>query len=226
MSEDSLWTTPSFSSPLMPLGLGRGSLPGWGGVGPVVYCSAPSLAVTKEDLVSFLLATLESAGAITHPQELRPRFRLERGPLGQPLLRLGGKPGPAVSFSEAGGRLYGAVSLTGRVGVDATRPEEFTPPYPLARVFRSGEFNLALRLTENRPRQAAALLWALKEAALKALGVGFHRLAPREVVVGEPEPGPGGRLFPVQADRTVLTWAAPREGGWLAIGLWRPEVSA
>jgi phosphopantetheinyl transferase len=115
------------------------------------------------------------------------------------------------------------VSVTGRVGVDATRPEEFTPPYPLARVFQTAEFNLALRLTQNRPRHAAALLWALKEAALKAMGVGFHRLAPREVVVGEPECCQKGRLFPVHAGRTVLTWASRREGAWLALGLWRPD---
>ena len=62
---------------------------------------------------------------------------LETTALGQPRLFLGGQPGPAVSFSQAAGCLWAALTPAGQVGVDAALPSEFEAGYPLARVFRA-----------------------------------------------------------------------------------------
>jgi phosphopantetheinyl transferase len=64
---------------------------------------------------------------------------------------------------------------------------------------------------------AAALLWALKEAAVKALGVGFHLLDPLAVEAFSPRPWRGGVRVSVQAGRILSAWARPEEGGWLAL---------
>ena len=64
---------------------------------------------------------------------------------------------------------------------------------------------------------AAALLWALKEAAVKALGVGFHLLDPLAVEAFSPRPWQGGWRVAVQAGRILPAWARPEAGGWLAL---------
>jgi hypothetical protein len=61
------------------------------------------------------------------------------------------------------------------------------------------------------------LLWALKEAAVKALGVGFHFLDPLAVEVFHPRPWQGGWRVWVQAGRILPAWARPEAGGWLAL---------
>ncbi len=59
-----------------------------------------------------------------------------------------------------------------------------------------------------------------KEAAVKALGVGFHKLDPRDLEVGTPSPHCKGLLFSVQApDVAVSAWARPLQNGWLAMAL-------
>ena len=65
--------------------------------------------------------------------------------------------------------------------------------------------------------RGAALLWALKEAAVKALGVGFHLLDPLAVEVFNPSPWQGGIRVSVKAGRILPAWARPQDGGWLAL---------
>jgi hypothetical protein len=184
---------------------------------PVIYASDPAGAGAKERLVRRLLASLpgqETGGA---GQSAPGTVSLELTALGQPRLFLGGQPGPAVSFSQAAGRIYAAMTCTGQVGVDAAMPAEFEAGYPMARAFRPAELDWARPLTGGDPPAAAALLWTLKEAAVKALGVGFHFLDPLAVEVVSPRPWQGGWRVLVQAGRILPAWARPEAGGWLAI---------
>ena len=184
---------------------------------PVIYASDLAGAGAKERLVRRLLASLpgqETGGA---GQSAPGPVSLELTALGQPRLFLGGQPGPAVSFSQAAGRIYAALTCTGQVGVDAAMPAEFEAGYPMARVFRPAELDWARPLSGGDTAGAAALLWTLKEAAVKALGVGFHFLDPLAVEVVSPRPWQGGWRVLVQAGRILPAWARPEAGGWLAI---------
>src|SRR5665648_25970 len=114
---------------------------GLGPSDPVIYASDLAGAGAKERLVRRLLACLpgqETGGA---GQWAPGTVSLEVTALGQPRLILAGQPGPAVSFSQAAGRIYAALTLTGQVGVDAAMPAEFEPGYPMARVFRPAELD-------------------------------------------------------------------------------------
>ena len=188
-------------------------LSGLGPCEPVIYASVLAGPGAKERLVRRLLASLpgqETDGA------LQP-VTLELTALGQPRLRLKGQPGPAVSFSQAAGRLWAALTPAGEVGVDAALPSEFEAGYPIARAFRPAELDWARPLSSGTTAGAAALLWALKEAAVKALGVGFHFLDPLAVEVESPRPWQGGWRVLVKAGRILPAWARPEAGGWLAI---------
>jgi 4'-phosphopantetheinyl transferase superfamily len=184
-------------------------LAGLGPGGPVLYASDLPGPGAKERLVRQLLAGLPG-------QETGP-VSLELTALGQPRLRLKGQPGPAVSFSQAGGCLWAALAPVGQVGVDAALPSEFEAGYPMARVFRGAELDWAGSLNGADTAGAAALLWALKEAAVKALGVGFHLLDPLAVEAFSPRPWQGGWRVSVKAGRILPAWARPEAGGWLAI---------
>jgi hypothetical protein len=188
-------------------------LVGLGHGGPVIYASDLAGPGAKERLVLRLLAGLpgkETEG------DSRP-VTLETTVLGQPRLRLNREPGPAVSFSQAAGRVWAALAPVGQVGVDAALPSEFGAGYPMARVFRSAEFDWARPLCGGDTAGAAALLWALKEAAVKALGVGFHLLDPLAVEAFNPRPWQGGWRVSVKAGPILPAWARPEAGGWLAL---------
>jgi hypothetical protein len=190
---------------------------GLGPCDPVIYASDLADAGAKERLVRRLLASLsaqEPGGA----GQLGPgTVSLELTALGQPRLFLGGQPGPAVSFSQSAGRLWAALTPAGQVGVDAAMPAEFEAGYPIARAFRPAELDWARPLSGGATAGAAALLWALKEAAVKALGVGFHFLDPLAVEVLSPRAWQGGWRVWVKAGRILPAWARHEAGGWLAL---------
>ncbi len=186
---------------------------GLGPGGPVIYASGLPGPGAKERLVRRLLANLPGQ-KMDDPS--RP-MTLETTALGQPRLFLGGKPGPAVSFSQSGGCLWVALAAVGQVGVDAAQPSEFEAGYPLARAFQSAELDWARPLCDGDTASAAALLWALKEAAVKALGVGFHRLDFLAVEACSPRPWQGGWRVAMQAGPILPAWARPADGGWLAL---------
>jgi phosphopantetheinyl transferase len=144
-------------------------------------------------------------------------LRLDTGPLGQPLLRLGGKPGPGISFSQAGDLLWGAVAGGGQVGLDAAAEADFPPPYPYSRAFGPEDWDWAWRHCRGRTASAAALLWAAKEAAVKALGVGFHTLDPLDIQVAIISSAWGGLQLIVRVPKEVKAWARPWTEGWLAL---------
>jgi len=231
-AKPSVSQTPVDPGDAAPLSRGGGNplhgqmLHGWSGAGPVVWDSRPLGSGSRQDLVLSLLEELDSLLPPGQRYGRREPLRLQEDPRGRPLLFVGDTPGPSVSFSQAGGRIYAALAASGQVGLDVAFPEEFRPPYPLARILQSKEFDLAHRLCQGDTARAAALLWALKEAAVKALGEGFRKISPREVEVGPALPGEEGLLFPVAAAAaTVLTWAHPQGQGWLALGLLNPPAS-
>jgi hypothetical protein len=184
--------------------------------GPVAYASSPW---SKDQVLKQLFAAL--AGQI--PPDLGPwqdmPLQLVRGALGQPLVLSDGLPVLSVSFSQAGGRVWGALTATGRVGIDVAFAPEFPSDYPLQRVFSQEEFGRTGALMGGNPSRTAALLWSLKEAAVKALGVGFNHLAPREIIIGQGKLWRSGYLFEVDAGCMVKTWARPEGEGWLALAL-------
>jgi 4'-phosphopantetheinyl transferase superfamily len=189
------------------------TLSGLGPGGPVLYASDPAGPGAKERLVRRLLAGLPGQ----ETDAARRPVVLETTALGQPRLRQGERPGPGVSFSRADGRVWAALTSPGQVGIDVALPSEFEAGYAWARAFRDAELDWARPLAGGNPAVAAALLWTLKEAAVKALGVGFHLLDPLAVEVSNPRPWRGGFRVSVQAGRTLPGWVRPEGGGWLAI---------
>jgi phosphopantetheinyl transferase len=104
--------------------------------------------------------------------------------LGRPIAIVGTTPGPPVSFAHCPGRTWGALSLgASPIGIDAAFPDEFTGPYPFDRAFHPEEFSAALERSQGEREPAAALLWSIKESAVKALGYGFRLLDPLDLTV-------------------------------------------
>lgn len=156
------------------------------------------------------------------------------GPLGKPCLQVGGFRGPAVSFSEGGGKVWAALSGDeSDIGIDVAGADEFPKNYPVHRVFHPEELQHALRLAGGDRAHACALLWSIKEAFVKALGCAFHRVDPLQVRVsppaGEAPLRDGGYVFPVglsaknqsrfppSASRRLSVSSRPLSQMWLSI---------
>jgi phosphopantetheinyl transferase len=161
-------------------------------------------------------------------------IRLVRGLLGRPQLLLGEYPGPAVSFSESGGKVWAALCGDGAdIGIDVAGTDEFQGEYPLHRVFLPAELDHASKLAGGDLAAAAALLWSIKEAAVKALGCAFHLLEPRQITVfpaaGVTVEGDGGytfavglsgkarERFPLAASQALRVRSFPQHQVWLSI---------
>ena len=158
------------------------------------------------------------------------------GLLGRPQLLLGEGPGPAISFSEGGGKVWAALcGAESAIGIDVANPDEFQREYPFQRVFQPQELRQALKLVGGELETAAALLWSIKEAVVKALGCAFHLLDPRQITVypaaGRAVGGAGGYTFPVGLSGKALMrfpltargslWvrSLPQRKMWLSIAL-------
>ncbi len=210
------------------------SLPGDGETGN--GCEA-SRAVVQKRLVTTLW---NHVGAMDNPRWLyrhvfdraASSLQVAHSPLGRPQLWLGEVRGPAVSFSQGGGKIWAALCGDGSdIGIDVAAADEFQGEYPLHRVFHDQELHHARRLTGGAAAKAAALLWSIKEAVVKALGCGFHLVAPRQVHVSPSRGGGRGYTFPVSLSgkalmryplgvhRSILVRSYPLEGMWLSIAL-------
>jgi hypothetical protein len=122
-------------------------------------------------------------------------------PLGRPQLQVGEYQGPAISFSEAGGKLWAALCKDGSdIGIDAAGTDEFRGEYPFHRVFHADEIQHVLGLVDGDKVAAYALIWSIKEAVAKNLGCAFHLVDPRQITV-HPSTGAAvgdnGYTFPV-----------------------------
>ena len=154
------------------------------------------------------------------------------GPLGRPHLLLGEYQGPAISFSEGGGKVWAALcGDESDIGIDVAGTDEFQRGYPFHRVFHPQELQHALRLTGGDLEKASALLWSIKEAVVKAMGCAFHLVDPRQITVYPSVGGDGGDAFPVGLSRKALArfplgagralWVRsfPHVKTWLSIAL-------
>jgi len=150
--------------------------------------------------------------------------------LGKPYLLLGEDQGPAISFSEGGGKVWAALCGDGpEIGIDMAGPYEFKGEYPFHRVFHEHELRHALGLTLGDMEQASALLWSVKEAALKAIGCAFHMVEPRQVHVYPSGASEGMHAFPVRLSgitlehphigsvRCMWVYSLPQSQGWFSI---------
>ncbi len=163
-------------------------------------------------------------------------IRVVRGLLGRPHLLLGDDRGPAISFSEDGGKLWAALcGDESDIGIDAAGSDEFHGEYPFHRVFHPQELQHALMLTGGDLETASALLWSVKEAVVKALGCAFHLVDPRQITVYPSAGGAAGEdggvtfpvglsgkalaRFPIAAGRSLWVRSLPRRKMWLSIAL-------
>jgi len=227
-------------------------LPQWGTV--LYACSPsdpetiaghkPSRTADKIHLVSVLrehLVGMEGSpwadGRFSNSADLP--IQVTHDPLGRPQLLLGECKGPAISFSEGGGRTWAALcGDASDIGIDAAGIDEFPKEYPFHRVFHSQELQLALRLTSGDLKKASALLWSVKEAAVKALGCAFHLVDPRQIRVylsgAEKDDWhiftvclSGNALvrFPMMASRCLWVRSLFQEKTWLSIALLNRQLN-
>jgi len=218
------------------------------GKGPVFYSSLPCSTETqngcgthgageKHRLVSSLwdhLVAMKSPLWKPGPSSNSAAFPLQlvRGLFGRPHLLLGDYRGPALSFSEGGGKVWAALcGDESDIGIDVAGPDEFQREYPLHRVFHPQELQHALRLAGGDLQKASALLWSIKEAVVKALGCAFHLVKPRQITVYSSVGGDGEYLFPVglsgqamarfptAACRSLWVRSLPQRKMWLSIAL-------
>jgi phosphopantetheinyl transferase (holo-ACP synthase) len=125
--------------------------------------------------------------------------------LGKPHLLLGEYRGPAISFSEGGGKVWAALCEDeSDIGIDVAETDEFQREYPFFRVFHPQELQHALRLVGGDLGKASALLWSIKEAVVKALGCAFHLVDPRQITVYQSAGGDEGYTFPIGLSRKAL----------------------
>jgi len=226
--------------------------------GPVFYASLPcrpratetligyrtNKAGEKHRLVSILwdhLAAMEGhRGKLCQSSnKVADPIQVVRGPLGKPHLLLGEHRGPAVSFSEGGGKVWAALCGDGSdIGIDVAGTDEFRGEYPFHRVFHTQELQHASMLTGGDLAKASALLWSIKEAVVKALGCGFHLVDPREISVHPSGEEGGGYTFsvslskktqvrfPNRAGSSLGVRSFPRQKTWLSIALLNPGARA
>jgi phosphopantetheinyl transferase (holo-ACP synthase) len=227
--------------------------------GPVFFASLPYApcatetlkecgtngAGDRDRLVSILwdhLVVMESSLRKRCQSSNRAAFPIQvvRGLLGKPHLLLGESRGPAISFSEGGGKVWAALcGDESDIGIDVAGTDEFEREYPFYRVFHAEELQHALRLAGGDLEQASALLWSIKEAVVKALGCAFHLVDPRQITVYPSVRGAAGgavqgngwytfpvslsgkalERFPIGANRSLWVRSLPQVKTWLSIAL-------
>jgi phosphopantetheinyl transferase (holo-ACP synthase) len=210
----------------------------------VFYASLPcgpgAGATHKQRLVATLLerhAAMETPLRKDRPSANRVAFPIEVvcGPLGRPFLLLGEDPGPAISFSQCDGKVWAALCGDAfDIGIDVAGADEFRGAYPFDRVFHAQELGHALKVAGGDLEKAAALLWSIKEAVVKALGCGFHRVDPLQIMAYPADAttaendayafavglsGKAAGRFPLAAGRCLWVRALCQGKRWLSIAL-------
>lgn len=137
----------------------------------------PDRAGAREVLAGRLIPDWPARGVVTHDSLGRPLatvsgFHLSFSRLHRPQF-------VALIYGAACGNGGGILGL----GIDAAHAAEFGAAYPRERAFTIPELTLLrARVFIAGEHEVLALAWACKEAAVKALGVGFHHCEPRDVV--------------------------------------------
>lgn len=207
-------------------------------IGPVLYTSLPrDTATARQRLAATLWNHLVAPGCprwenFQASSRADLPIKVIHGLLGRPLLLLGGERGPAISFSEGGGKLWAALCADdSEIGIDVAGIEEFQGKYPFLRVFHPQELEHAVSLADEDLAKASALLWSVKEAVVKALGCAFHLVDPLQITVQPAAEGAAGHTFPIVLSGKALVrfpvaakgslWVRSLSQGkaWLSIAL-------
>jgi len=193
------------------------TLPGLAMCETVLFTSTPLAHEAGPGLTLRLMQALGRIDPRWHNATVGNALTLHNTPLGEPYLLIGDRQGPALSFSHGARQLWGAICSHGRVGIDVADPVEFAGAYPFKRAFRPEELDWARALAHKNTARAAALIWSLKEASVKATGIGFNGYDPLDVSVGTPRINDRGILFDVWAGGAISAWARAEGKGWLAV---------
>lgn len=162
----------------------------------------------KMTLMGGLLGDSFTASAYCDRSRRPLTIEIEADSLGKPAVRINGVPGPPISFSLGAGVMWAAVCREGACGIDSAQSGEFNGSYPFHRAFHDTEFPAIMKLTAEDRQEAAAIIWSAKEAAVKALGCGFHLLDPLDVQILPLRTGSGGLM-----SKAVITGSFPRKYG-------------
>ncbi|MEW6531135.1 MAG: 4'-phosphopantetheinyl transferase superfamily protein [Thermodesulfobacteriota bacterium] len=214
------------------------------GQGLVLYCFEPEALGEKglgkrlemhRNLVGRLLRALAELSASEGCDGIMAASQAQDvevipGPLGRPLLRVGGRDSLPVSFAHGRGRIWAALGLPGfSVGIDVAEETEFPCQYPFERAFHRQELAHVRDLINGTSFQAAALIWSAKESVVKALGCGFHLVDPLDLWVTLTSRNANHLLLSVQLmssveDRrvhvsggTLLVRTLQKDGCWLSV---------
>ncbi|HMK33422.1 MAG TPA: 4'-phosphopantetheinyl transferase superfamily protein [Desulfomonilaceae bacterium] len=103
--------------------------------------------------------------------------------MGKLHLMIAGREEGSISFSHVPGITWAALCLDARIGIDVTQFHEFLEPYPFHRAFCEEEAACSIAAGAGPISTSAALIWSAKEAAVKAVGSGFHLLDPLHVKI-------------------------------------------
>jgi phosphopantetheinyl transferase len=182
----------------------------------IAYTAVNAPKPDRALLVDRLIKSLQRIHHFTSKARLS-EYCLEKDALGRPALFFGDVEGPSISFSLVPGSTWAAMSGVKGLGIDAALPEEFNPPYPAHRVFGRGEFDRASELCGGVSAEASAFLWSAKEAAVKALGCGFHFFGPLEIKVGKIRPVNRGYYSHLDAGMKVPVWTRRQGRLWVSI---------
>ena len=116
-----------------------------------------------------------------------PPISVEYDEFGKPRLKIGEFMEMAVSFSRVSDMLWASVTGSGNhLGMDVARAEEFDGNYPFPRAFHPEELFSSM-LDIHGIQESAAMLWSVKEAAVKALGIGYGLLGPLDIRIDSVE---------------------------------------
>ncbi len=161
------------------------------GEAPAVHCTyirtlKPGRAPRKLLNLSIILQLLDDFFAVNSCPTLQDRedpasVTLGYDENGKPQLNIGEFSDMAVSFSHISDMLWASLSCSGNhLGMDVARAEEFEGNYPFQRAFHPEEL-YSSRIDIHEIRESAALLWSVKEAVVKALGIGYGVLGPLDI---------------------------------------------
>jgi phosphopantetheinyl transferase (holo-ACP synthase) len=110
-------------------------------------------------------------------------FVLRTDRLGKPRLLVDAGENLSISFTRIPGRSWAALCQGAQVGIDVAEFREFDGAYPFHRAFHDDDRLHSTAAAAGTVQEAASLIWSAKEAAVKAVGVGFHLVDPLEVRV-------------------------------------------
>jgi len=182
----------------------------------VLFASAPSYPGAKRRLAAHLLEERHRRDPLSD-RPCPEKFSLGTTSLGAPYLFSTARTAPSISFSRSGAQQWAAICERGRIGIDVASAREFTGKYPFDRVFHPFEMAFAARFGNQDRACSAALIWSAKEAAVKAVGTGFHFTDPRDVVVEPERPGAAAPYLQVWIDRPILIRSRRVDDGWLSL---------